>query len=92
VAELDFQEARQVLEARHALEPAAIARAAVRRTDSDIAGMTAALDDLLAVTRKWGETALAAHRGVHEALYRSSHNASIRAGRTPEFRARPRQT
>lgn len=63
-----------VFEARRALEPAAIALAASRRTDSDIARMKAALEELLPVTREWGETALAAHREVHEALYRSAHN------------------
>jgi DNA-binding GntR family transcriptional regulator len=74
VAEMDFHEARQVFEARRALEPAAIALAATRRTDSDIVRMTAALESLLPVTRQWGETALGAHREVHDALYRSSHN------------------
>lgn len=74
VARMDFDEARQVLEARRALEPAAIALAASRRTDSDIARMKAALEELLPVTREWGETALAAHREVHEALYRAAHN------------------
>jgi DNA-binding GntR family transcriptional regulator len=74
VADMDFDEARQVFETRLALEPAAIALAAARRTDSDIAQMTAALENLLPVTREWGQTALAAHRAVHEALYRSSHN------------------
>lgn len=74
VAAVDFGEAQQVFEARRALEPAAIALAATRRTDADITRMTAALDQLLPVTREWGETALAAHRAVHEALYRSAHN------------------
>jgi len=74
VAKMDFDEARQVFEARRAMEPVAIALAAARRTDSDIARMTAALENLLPVTREWGETALAAHRGVHEALYRAAHN------------------
>lgn len=74
VAGMDLDEGRQVFEARRALEPAAVALAATRRTDADIARMTTALEQLLPVTRAWGEAALAAHREVHEALYRSSHN------------------
>ncbi|HWC24854.1 MAG TPA: GntR family transcriptional regulator [Flexivirga sp.] len=75
VAGMDLEEARQLFETRRALEPAAIALAADRRTDDDIARMTDALEQLLPVTREWGESALAAHRAVHEALYLSSHNA-----------------
>lgn len=74
VAEMDFHEARQVFEARRAMEPAAIALAAAHRTDDDIARMMAALENLRPVNREWGETALAAHREVHEALYRAAHN------------------
>jgi DNA-binding GntR family transcriptional regulator len=74
VAELDLAEARQLLEARRALEPAAVALAAARRTDEDVARMQAALKRLRPVTRRWGETALAAHRDVHRALYCASHN------------------
>jgi DNA-binding GntR family transcriptional regulator len=75
VAQMDFDEARQVFEARRAMEPAAVALAAARRTDSDIARMKAALEELLPVTREWGEVALAVHREVHQALYAASHNA-----------------
>jgi DNA-binding GntR family transcriptional regulator len=74
VAALDLAGARQLLEARRALEPAAVALAAGRRTDEDVARMEAALKRLRPVTRRWGETALAAHREVHRALYCSSHN------------------
>ena len=74
VAAMDFVEARQLFETRQALEPAAVALAAVRRTDADIARMNAALENLLPVTREWGEVALAAHREVHEALFSASHN------------------
>ena len=74
VAHMDFTEARQLFETRQALEPAAVALAASRRTDADIARMNAALEHLLPVTRQWGEVALAAHREVHEALYTASHN------------------
>lgn len=75
VAVMDFAEARQLFETRQALEPAAMALAAVRRTEADIARMNAALENLLPVTRQWGEAGLAAHREVHEALYTASHNA-----------------
>lgn len=74
VAHMDVTEARQLFETRQALEPAAVALAAARRTDADIARMNAALEELLPVTRQWGEPALAAHREVHEAIYAASHN------------------
>lgn len=74
VALMDYTEARQIFETRRALEPAALALAAQRRTDADIVRMRAALEDLLPVTREWGETALVAHREVHRALYTASHN------------------
>lgn len=74
VAQMDFNEARQLFETRRALEPAAVALAAQRRTDEDITRMRAALKNLLPVTRRWGEAALAAHREVHQALYGASHN------------------
>jgi DNA-binding GntR family transcriptional regulator len=74
VAELDLADARSLLETRRALEPAAVALAAQRRTDEDVARMRAALKRLRPVTRQWGEAALAAHREVHRALYCASHN------------------
>jgi DNA-binding GntR family transcriptional regulator len=74
VAELDLHEARQLLEARRALEPAAVALAAERHTGDDVVRMQAALERLRPVTRKWGEAALTAHREVHRALYSASHN------------------
>ncbi|TGN63677.1 GntR family transcriptional regulator [Nocardioides eburneiflavus] len=74
VAELDLADARALLEARRALEPAAVALAAERRTDEDVATMQTALTRLRPVTRRWGAAALAAHREVHRALYCASHN------------------
>lgn len=74
VADMDFAQARQLFETRQALEPAAVALAAERRTTPDITRMNAALENLLPVTRQWGEGALAAHREVHQALYSVSHN------------------
>lgn len=77
VAELDLHEARQLLEARRALEPAAVALAAERRTGDDLLRMQAALKRLRPVTRKWGEAALTAHREVHRTLYTASHNSVV---------------
>jgi len=74
VAGLDLAGARQLLETRRALEPAAVALAAERRTDEDVARMHAALRRLRPVTRRWGEAALTAHREVHRALYCAAHN------------------
>ena len=74
VADMDLAEARQLFETRQALEPAAVRLAAQRRTAADITRMNAALKNLLPVTRRWGEPALAAHREVHQALYSASHN------------------
>lgn len=67
-------EARELFEVRLALDPAAVALAAVRRTDDDIALMRATVARLLPVTRKWGEDALTAHSDFHRALYLASHN------------------
>ncbi|GAB3270529.1 GntR family transcriptional regulator [Kineosporia babensis] len=74
VAQMDEAEARQLFEARLALEPAALALAAQRRTEGDIERMNAALEKLLPVTREQGEPALVVHRELHEALYTASHN------------------
>lgn len=74
VAAMDVAEARQLFETRRALEPAATALAAQRRTDADITRMRAALEQLLPVTRTWGGAALAAHREVHRSLFAASHN------------------
>jgi DNA-binding GntR family transcriptional regulator len=74
VAAMDYDEARHIFEARRAVEPASVALAAERRTADDIARMTIALENLVPVTREWGETAVAAHREVHQALYCASHN------------------
>ncbi len=54
VSSIGADEARQLFEVRLALEPAAVALAAERRTDDDIAVMRATLADLVPVTREWG--------------------------------------
>jgi DNA-binding GntR family transcriptional regulator len=74
VSAMNSDEARQLFEVRLALDPAAAELAATRRTAEDIAAMHAAVNNLLPVTRQWGEEALTAHRTFHQALYRASHN------------------
>jgi len=74
VAHMDMTEARHLFDTRMALDPAAAALAAQHRTDADIDRMRRAVDHLLPVTKQWGEEALSAHREVHEAIYRASHN------------------
>jgi len=74
VAPMSASEARELLEVRFSLEPSATALAALRRTEREIAAMKAAADELLPVTRTWGEEAIAAHRAFHRAIYAASHN------------------
>ena len=74
VSSIGADEARQLFEVRLALEPSAVALAAERRTDDDIARMRATLADLVPVTREWGEDGLCAHSAFHRALYVAAHN------------------
>lgn len=74
VSTISAPEARELFEVRLALDPAAVALAAVRRTDEDIALMRSTVARLLPVTREWGEDALLAHSDFHRALYLASHN------------------
>lgn len=74
VAELDLDEARHLNETRRVLEPAAVALAAQRRTDDDVAAIEAAVAELRPVTSEEGESALAAHSELHRSLYRAAHN------------------
>lgn len=74
VAPMSAAEARELLEVRLSLEPAAAELAAHRRTDREVAAMRAAAEALLPVTRPWGEDALAAHRAFHRSIYTASHN------------------
>ncbi|WP_229052419.1 GntR family transcriptional regulator [Aeromicrobium sp. Leaf350] len=74
VARMDVTEARELFETRRALDPAAAELAATNRTDDDVAAMRAALEDLVPVTRDWGEHALRAHRALHRTIYAASHN------------------
>ncbi len=74
VAPMSASEARELLEVRFSLEPSATELAALRRTEREIAAMRAAADELLPVTRTWGEDAITAHRAFHRAIYAASHN------------------
>ncbi|CAM5508899.1 hypothetical protein STENM223S_03073 [Streptomyces tendae] len=74
VSTMTADEARQLFEVRLSLDPTAAELAARRRTETDIAAMRAAVDQLLPVTRRWGEDALTAHRAFHQTLYRASRN------------------
>lgn len=74
VAPMSASEAHQLLEVRFSLEPAAAELAAHRRTQREIAAMKEAADELLPVTRSWGEEAIRAHRAFHRAIYLASHN------------------
>jgi DNA-binding GntR family transcriptional regulator len=75
VAPMSASEARQLLEVRLSLEPSATELAARRRTEKEIAVMKAAAEELLPVTRSWGEEAITAHRAFHRAIYAASHNS-----------------
>ena len=74
VAPMSASEARELLEVRFSLEPSATELAAQRRTEREIATMQAAAEELLPVTRTWGEEAITAHRAFHRAIYAASHN------------------
>ncbi|GHH78098.1 GntR family transcriptional regulator [Streptomyces sulfonofaciens] len=74
VAAINSAEARELFEVRLSLDPTAVQLAAAHRTPQDVTAIRTALENLLPVTRQWGEEALAAHRAVHRALYAASHN------------------
>jgi DNA-binding GntR family transcriptional regulator len=77
VAAMDPREARELVEARRALESEAAGLAATRRTDRDVERMREALGHLVPVTRDGGEAALVAHREVHRAIYTASYSSVL---------------
>ncbi|GAA4913525.1 GntR family transcriptional regulator [Membranihabitans marinus] len=74
VASVDAGEARELLEVRLLLEPEATRLAAGRRTGAEVSVMEKAAEQLLPVTRSWGEEAISAHRAFHRSIYVASHN------------------
>lgn len=74
VAPMSSAEARELLEVRFSLEPTATELASLRRTERDIAAMREAANELLPVTRSWGEEAITAHRAFHRTIYLASRN------------------
>jgi DNA-binding GntR family transcriptional regulator len=77
VRPLDATEARDLLELRLALDPLAAGLAAERRTDEDLAGIAAALDQLAALPDRPSPGQLESHHRFHAAIQRASHNALL---------------
>lgn len=77
VTPLQAEEARDLLELRRALDPLAVALAAERRTDADVAAIREAAEGLRALPGNPDHEDLVAHRRFHAALYRASHNALL---------------
>lgn len=74
VAELSMDDLREVYEARLALEPLALARAADRRSDEDLASARAALAQLIKAAKRRGPERWKAHTDYHLALYRAAQS------------------
>jgi DNA-binding GntR family transcriptional regulator len=74
VTELTAEEARDLLEVRRSLDPLAAALAADRRTKADIADIREATRGVEPLLRDFGVGHLIAHRRLHAAIYRASHN------------------
>jgi len=77
VRPLDATEARDLLELRRSLDPLAAALAAERRTETDLAEITAALDGLEALSTRPSLSQLESHHRFHAAIHRASHNALL---------------
>jgi DNA-binding GntR family transcriptional regulator len=74
VTELSPEEARDLLEVRRSLDPLAAALAAERRTKADIKEIRAAAKGVEPLLSDFGVDHLIAHRRLHAAIYRASHN------------------
>lgn len=77
VRPLDATEARDLLELRRTLDPLAAGLAAERRTETDLAEITAALDGLEALSARPSLSQLESHHRFHAAIHRASHNALL---------------
>jgi DNA-binding GntR family transcriptional regulator len=73
VTELTAEEARDLLEVRRSLDPLAAALAAERRTKADIKAIRDAAN-VQPLRHGFGVEDLDAHRRLHAAIYRASHN------------------
>ncbi|MHC5560955.1 GntR family transcriptional regulator [Kocuria sp. U4B] len=74
VTEVSAAEARHLYEVRESVDPLAAALAAERRTESDLALMSRALERLTPIRDATNLDALMAHREFHRAVYRASGN------------------
>jgi DNA-binding GntR family transcriptional regulator len=74
VTDLTSEEARDLLELRRSLDPLAAALAAERRTKTDIAAIREAAAGVEPLRPDFGVEELIAHRRLHAAVYRASHN------------------
>jgi DNA-binding GntR family transcriptional regulator len=74
VTEVSAAEARHLYEVRESVDPLAAALAAERRTESDVALMSRALERLTPIRDATNLDALMAHREFHRAVYRASGN------------------
>lgn len=74
VSDLSADEARDLLEVRRSLDPLAAALAAERRTKADITAIHVAAAGVEPLPRDFTAEHLAAHRRLHAAVYRASHN------------------
>lgn len=74
VTEVSAAEARHLYEVRESMDPLAASLAAERRSDSDLALMSQALERLTPIQNAGNLDALLAHREFHRAVYRASGN------------------
>jgi DNA-binding GntR family transcriptional regulator len=74
VTEVSAAEARHLYEVRESVDPLAAALAAERRTDTDVALISRALERLTPIRDATKLEALMAHREFHRAVYRASGN------------------
>ncbi len=74
VTDLSADEARDLLEVRRSLDPLAASLAAARRTADDLAAVREAAAGVEPLRPDSGMDHLVAHRRLHAAIYRASHN------------------
>jgi DNA-binding GntR family transcriptional regulator len=74
VSEVSAHEARHLYEVRESIDPLAAGLAAERRTDSDVARMTKALEALTPLRGAATLDSLMAHREFHRSIYQASYN------------------